>query len=308
MNVFSIIWLLKNKESTNMEREQHIKNRHIFPSPTRMCLYGSIVVLVYIVTCCLVLLYQDRLVYSPTYEIPLTPWNLRLSYKDISLNLMDGPRIAGWFVNAKNPKGVILFCHGEYGNMSRWLESLKTYHDLGYSTLIFDYPGYGQSPGKPTEDKTYTSAMAAWNYLVSQRGYDPGQIIVCGRGLGGAVAAWLAEQKPCKALILESTFTSMKDVFSEIFSFLPVAWLCHFSYDTKAHLKNIHCPVLIVHSTQDDLIGFHHGKALYEQASRPKSFLPITGTHSMGFVTCRAAYLRGLEAFLKNADASKTGA
>jgi len=193
---------------------------------------------------------------------------------------------------------VILFCHGNAGNISHRLESIQVFHRLGLSTFIFDFRGYGQSEGRPTEQGTYLDAEAAWHYLVRERQMSPTEIIIFGRSLGGSIAAWLAQDHTPKALIIESTFTSVRDIAAELYPYLPVRWLCRFNYNAMDYLHQLNCPVLIVHSRDDEMISFSHGRRLFETANEPKEFLEIMGTHNEGFMTSAKRYEDGLDSFI----------
>ena len=221
-----------------------------------------------------------------------------LPYENLTLQTSDGVKISAWFVSAKKAKGVILFCHGNAGNMSHRLGSIELFHKLGYSTLIFDYRGYGKSEGSPSEKGTYMDAQAAWDYLVDTRKVSPGNIIISGRSLGGAVAAALAKDNHPAALILESTFTSVPDLAAQLYPFLPARLICCFSYNTKARVAQVKCPVLVVHSRDDEMIHISHGRALFEAAKQPKRFLELAGGHNDSVNSSAAVYTKGLEAFL----------
>lgn len=209
--------------------------------------------------------------------------------------------IHGWFVSSSAaPRRVLLFCHGNAGNISHRLDSLKIFHDLGLSVLLFDYRGFGRSQGKPSEVGTYLDADAVWEHLVTARGFAPGEIIVFGRSLGGAVASHVAAGRDAAALILESTFTSLPDLGAKFFPYLPVRLLARHRYDNMEHLQRVRCPVLVVHSPQDELIPFTHGRALYAAAPEPKTFLEITGGHNHGFLVSGDVYIEGLRRFFQN--------
>ncbi len=241
---------------------------------------------------------QTRLIYFPSREIEATPEQIGLVYEEVFFPAADGVRLQGWFVPAPEAPGTVLFFHGNAGNLSHRIGSLQTFHRLGYSTFIVSYRGYGRSEGSPSEAGTYHDAEGAWRYLVEERGIAPQEIVVFGRSLGGAVAAWLAARHPPRALILESTFTSVPDLGAELFPFLPIRRIARVHYDTRALLPRVAAPVLIVHSPQDEVIPFHHGRRLWEVAPEPKEFLEISGTHNEGFVTSGRRYLEGLEGFL----------
>ena len=241
---------------------------------------------------------QSRIIYHPTREIVATPASAGLAYEDVSLRTNDGLRLAAWYVPATDARGTILFCHGNARNISDRLSSIAVFHRLGYSVLIFDYRGYGRSEGRPTEEGTYRDADAAWDHLVRERGASPRTIVVFGRSLGGAVAAHLADTRPVRALILESTFTTAPDLAADLFPWLPARALTTFDYATLYRVDRIRCPKLIVHSPDDDLIPFEHGRHLFAAAAEPKRFLEITGPHCDGFLRSGTRYTSGLADFL----------
>ena len=119
-----------------------------------------------------------------------------------------------------------------------------------------------------------------------------------GRSLGGAIAAWLACSQTPGALILESTFTSVPDFAAKLYPYLPVRPLLHFKYDTAEYVSQVACPVLIVHSQDDEMMPFGYGERLFEVAKEPKKFLEITGTHNEGFITSGRIYEEGLNVFI----------
>ncbi|UCE73507.1 MAG: alpha/beta hydrolase [Methanomassiliicoccales archaeon] len=242
--------------------------------------------------------FQSRLIYYPQAEVVATPNALRLSYETISFEAEDGVKLSGWFIPAKKSRGVVLFCHGNAGNISHRLESIQLFHHLGLSTFIFDYRGYGQSEGKPTEKGTYLDAEAAWRYLVQKQKVASTEIIIFGRSLGGAIAAYLAQDHTPRALILESTFTSVRDMASAIYPFIPVGLLLRFHYHTTEYLQRVNCPLLVIHSPEDDMIPFSMGRRLFETAKEPKEFLEISGDHNEGFIISAKMYKNGLDAFI----------
>ena len=256
-----------------------------------------IIIGLYLALLALMFFFQGRLLYLPLRAIGATPAERGLAYEEVRLETVDGVTLAGWFVPAAPERGVVLFFHGNAGNISHRLDSLEVFHGLGLSTLIIDYRGYGQSQGRPSEQGTYLDAEAAWRYLVEERQVPPGRIFFFGRSLGGAVATYLARLQPPRALILESTFTSAPDIAAHHLPFLPVRPLVRFQYDTLARLPGIRCPVLVVHSPDDEVIPYSHGRRLFAAAPEPKEFLEIHGGHNEGFLVS-ANYRAGLEVFI----------
>ena len=252
----------------------------------------------YVGICLVLLVFQSHLLYHPLRQIERTPEAVGLSYEEVTLHTPDGLCLAAWYVPAAEARGTVLFCHGNAGNISHRVGTVEILNRLRMNVLLFDYRGYGASEGGPSEAGTYRDAETAWRHLVEQRGVAPGDLIIHGRSLGGAVAAELAERHPPRALILESTFTSVPDVARGMYPWLPVRLLARFRYDTLKRIARIACPKLIIHSRSDDRIPFEHGRRLFEAAGGPKTWLEITGRHGDGFLTSGKRYENGLNDFL----------
>jgi fermentation-respiration switch protein FrsA (DUF1100 family) len=241
--------------------------------------------------------FQSRYLYRPTRDMLMTPADIRLPYEDITFLAGDGTELSGWFVPAEEPRAVVLFCHSNMGNISHYLDSVQVFRGLGLSSLIFDYRGYGNSPGRPTEPGTYLDAEAAWRYLVYVKQFQSSEIIIWGRSLGGAVAARLAANHVPRALIIESTFTSFPELAAGYYPYIPVRLIVRYDYNVVDSIGRVDCPVLIVHSSDDEVIPFKHGLKLFESAKEPKEFLEIKGNHNDGFLASGKIYYKGLELF-----------
>jgi fermentation-respiration switch protein FrsA (DUF1100 family) len=253
---------------------------------------------VYGVITAVLFIYQSRFIYFPYRMIEVTPDTAGLSYEDVSFKSSDGLNLSGWFIPAEDQIGVLLFCHGNAGNISHRLDSILLFNRLRLGVLIFDYRGYGKSGGAPSEIGTYLDAEAAWNYLVHERKVPPHEIVVFGRSLGGSIAARLSEMYTPKALIIESTFTSMGDLAARFYPFLPVRLLLRFQYDTLSSLKRVSAPILIVHSRDDELVPFSHAEKLFSEFEGPKELLEIRGGHNDGFISTGFHYEEGLRKFI----------
>ena len=240
-----------------------------------------------------------HLPHVPGRQVTTTPRAVGLTYEPVSLHTRDGLYLEGWFLPVTQSRATLLFFHGNAGNISHRLDSLRLFHDLGLSVLIFDYRGYGNSGGKPTEAGIYLDAEAAWRYLTESRGIPSDQILLFGRSFGGAVAAYLAERHPALGLVLESTFTSVPDMAEELYPWLPVRRLARFQYDTRSRLANIHLPLMLIHSIDDEVIPYNHGKALFASAPEPKRFLTLRGDHNSGFLQNRESYRKGWDDFIR---------
>ncbi|MBA7478331.1 hypothetical protein ES707_13754 [subsurface metagenome] len=241
---------------------------------------------------------QSRYIYFPDRTLLADPGSIGLQFESVYFEAADGVKLCGWFIPSDSARGVLLFCHGNAGNISHRLESIQIFHQLGLDVFIFDYRGYGQSEGNPTETGTYQDAEAAWRYLVEGRNLAATDIVVFGRSLGGAVASWLAQKHTPRALIVESSFTSIPDIAATLYRYLPVRQLLRFEYNTAEYLSRVDCPVLVVHSRNDEMMPFGHGQRLFEMAGEPKQFLEISGTHNEGFIASGEHYEAGLDAFI----------
>lgn len=255
--------------------------------------YGALLALLYF--------FQSRLIYFPNLAgLPsyTTPTVIGLPYEEVRFRTSDNVELHGWYVPAAQSRGVLLFLHGNAGNISHRLDSIQLFHELDLAVFIFDYRGYGKSQGRPTEEGTYRDAQAAWEYLIGERQLPAGQIVIFGRSLGAAIAAHLAANTQPAALIIESAFTSATDVASEYYWFLPVRLISRFHYDTRSQLEHVSSPLLVVHSADDEIISFKHGQRLFASAQEPKSFLQLSGGHNDGFFVSGSVYRTGLADFL----------
>ena len=251
----------------------------------------------------LVYLFQARLLYLPEIgrDVTTTPLAARLPFEEVWLEIAPGGRAHGWYVPHHDAKGVALILHGNAGSNAARIDWLRMFHDLGYASFIVDYRGYGRSPGVPSEEGTYEDARAAWDYLLRDRGWHPGAIVLVGESLGGPIAAHLAASVAPRALVLHSTFTSVPDLAAQIYWYLPVRWISRFRYDTRASLRRVSAPVLVAHSSGDDIVPYSHGRALYEAASGPKRFVEMQGGHNDAFIFVRPEWRQALSAFLDEA-------
>ena len=253
---------------------------------------------------------QSNLVYMPSQTLTETPANIGLKFEDIQITAKDNVNLDAWFVPAKDNdqigKGVILFCHGNGGNIGNRVSYLPIFRDLGLSTFLFDYRGYGKSEGKPTEAGTYADVEAAWQYLTQERKISPKKIIIYGESLGGAIAAYIAQltsqdlKNNAGGLVLASTFTSISDRASELYPFLPIRFLSRFSYNSLERLPSIKIPILIIHSTEDEIIPFHHSDRNFQAAHQPKRLVKLRGDHNDGFLDSLETYRNGLNEFIQS--------
>ena len=269
----------------------------MFRGLLQLCL---LVAAVYAVLLVYVYFFQSRLIYFPNIGGSglATPATRGMTYEDVVFEATDGVRLHGWFVSAPEERAVVLFFHGNAGDITHRLDTIALFHELGLSTFIIDYRGYGRSEGSPTEQGTYADAEGAWLYLTRERGIAPDRIVIFGRSLGASIGTWLAAQHKPAALIVEAAFTSAPDLASHHYWFLPVRTLARFRYDTRDYLQRVTSPVLIFHGAQDEIVPITHGRQLLDVANEPKEFVELIGGHNDAFFLSGPLYRRSLAEFL----------
>jgi fermentation-respiration switch protein FrsA (DUF1100 family) len=242
---------------------------------------------------------ETRLVYHPTpadEEWHLPP-NGRV--RDVALRTPDGTGIHAWWCPHEASSGALLYCHGNGGNLSQRKDLIVDLQDrLKESVLIFDYPGFGKSEGKPTEQGCYAAGDAAYDWLAQEMHISPSRILLYGGSLGGGVAVELASRRDHRALILVNSFTSAPDVGQIMYPWLPIRWLMHNRFDNLGKIGRCRRPVFIASGTADQTIPFVMGERLFAAANEPKRFFPMEGLGH--FDPLPAAALDALCSFLKS--------
>ena len=240
---------------------------------------------------------QRKLLFPASKEVELTPADYGLEYEEIELHVGKHTTTA-WYVPTKNPRGVVLFSHGNAGNIGHRLDTIAFIQKMGFDVMMYDYGGYGDSTGKSSEKRCYADIRAVWRYLTEDRNVEPSTIVLWGRSLGGGVTSELAAEVTPGAIVLESAFTSAVDRGKEVFPFLPVKLLLRHKFKNDEKIKQFTAPILIIHSPDDTIIPYHHGEKLFELAPEPKTFLKIFGGHNGGWMDSAQVYKAGLEKFL----------
>ena len=231
--------------------------------------------------CFLTWLFQDKLIFFPFRDYEATPASLGFNFEEVSLSTQTGDSVYGWYCHTSpEPRIVILFLNGNAGNISHRLERLLMARQQRADILLVDYPGYGRSTGKPSEDALYATAEAAYQYLIAIRGAEADKIILFGESIGSAVALHLAAQHPVGGIIVESGFTSIAEVGASHFSWLPVKYLLKYQFPARDLIKEVTCPVVVSHSPLDEVTPFRMGEELFRMASEPKKFVTLSGYHN----------------------------
>lgn len=247
-------------------------------------------------------LFQAGFVYfpdTPTRQVEISPDAAGLPFETLRIATEDGETLDGWHVPAPDARATLLFFHGNAGNIGHRVEMIALFHSLGLNVLIIDYRGYGRSTGKPSEAGTYRDAEAAWRYLTETRHVPAGDIVLFGESLGGAVAAQLAQRHAPRALVLYAAFTSLPDMAREFYPYLPTGLLARYRYDTRAALIGLRCPLLILHSKEDEIVPYRQAQQLLAAAPEPKRLVELRGGHNDAPFVSRERFAQGVAEFLQ---------
>ena len=234
-------------------------------------------------------------------------WKARsgLPLEEVWFQASDGTKLFGWYVENAATSAVILWCHGNAGNIINRLENLRELYRLGLSVFLFDYRGYGRSQGSPSEEGLYQDALGAYDYLTRVRLIRPDRIVLFGRSLGAAVAAEVVSHKPAAGLILESPFPSIEAVAKFHYGGLLVHWLLGAEFRLIDRLPQLSLPKLVVHGDQDEIIPLELGRQVFEAAKPPKSFYVIKGAdHNNTYHVGGEPYFHRFAEFVRSAIGS----
>jgi hypothetical protein len=222
--------------------------------------------------------FLNSLLYFPSRTFYATPADAGLKHEEIAFDAEDGPRLHGWWIPAQRrpPLAHVLLAHGNAGNIGDRVVHARLLADAGLDVLLFDYRGYGRSEGSPDEAGTYRDARAAREALLRQEGIDKERVVYLGESVGGAVALALAVEAAPLGLVLQSAFTSIRDMGRLHYPFIPKA-LVPDAYPNLRRIAQLRSPLLVIHGDRDDIVPMAHGRALFEAAPRPKRVEIVRG-------------------------------
>jgi uncharacterized protein len=244
----------------------------------------------------------NSLLYFPSRDIHETPAAVGLGFRELTLETEDGERLHAWWIPAGSPSpGHVLLCHGNAGNIGDRVLHAKLLSAAGFDVLLFDYRGYGRSTGRPDEQGTYRDARAARGALLREPDVDPERVLYLGESLGGAVALDLALEHPPRGLVLQSTFTSVRDMARLHYRFVPRAAVPD-AYSSLRRIRELRAPLLVLQGERDDIVPLSHGRALYNAAPGRKQIhvfqgvghndlVPLAGP---AYAEAIASWIRGL--------------
>jgi fermentation-respiration switch protein FrsA (DUF1100 family) len=249
---------------------------------------------------------ESFFIFYPQRHLDQVPSDVGLKADEVFFQTSDRTKLHGWYFDHEQKGPVLLFCHGNAGNISHRLGNIKLLLDAGLRVFIFDYRGYGKSGGKPSERGLYRDGLAAYDFLVHQKRIPRNRIVPFGRSLGAAVAVEIALRREVRSLIIESAFTSTKEMAKSIWLFWPISFLVPPHYDNLSKIPQISVPVLIIHGQQDGIVPFPMGKRLHAAAPMPKHFLPLKGAgHNDTYIIGGSRYFQSLAGFAKKGGFKK---
>ncbi len=245
----------------------------------------------------------ERQIFFPDPFLYCTPAEAQLDFEDIWFETSDGVRLHGWFVPAPSSPAILLFCHGNAGNISHRVDNIRRLHDVGVSVLIFDYRGYGRSGGHITEAGFYLDAEAAYEQARTKMESAGLKLVIFGRSLGGIAAVHLAATRKCDGVILESTFTHMADMAKQHFPLPVPEALLRNRLNSLDKIGKVTTPILFFHGDCDDIVPLRLGQELYNATKAPKEFIVLAGAgHNDTYFIGGAEYFRKFRNFVENSS------
>ena len=246
---------------------------------------------------------EKYVIYVPERAIEMTPKSEGIAYEDVWFPASDGLRLHGWLIPAPNARLTLVWFHGNAGNIGHRVDNIKHLHRLlGLNVFIFDYRGYGRSAGTLSdlsEEATYRDAEGALAYLRGRQDLAHTRLVYFGRSLGAPIAVEAARRHPPTGLILETPFTSIKEMARVALPFLPLGTLLRTKYDSLGKIGEIRVPLLILHGDRDDVVPYEQGRRLFDAANEPKTFYRIRGArHNDTYIVGGQPYFDAWARFL----------
>lgn len=257
---------------------------------------GLRLIVIYLFIVSMLYFFQEKIIFLPSKLPQEFTYNFNRPFHEFFLDADDGARLNGIHFKVDNPKGVILYFHGNAGDLSRWGQITEFFVEKQYDIIVMDYRTYGKSTGKLSETALFTDAQLFYDYTLKY--YTEDQIRVYGRSLGAAIATHTASTNNPKKLILETPFYNLLDVAQNRFPVLPVKWLLKYEFKSNLYITKVKCPMTILHGTEDTVVPYESGKKLYTIASGEKELITVEGGEHNDLINFKA-YTRNIDAVLK---------
>lgn len=246
----------------------------------------------------------EKFLFFPTKVHSYHPSQTNGPFEDLFFDASPGLRLHAWFFSGKRTDRTLLYLHGNAGNIGDRVDKIQFLRKLGWNIFAFDYQGYGLSQGSPSIEGVLTDSRSALHYLTGKIGIPNDQIVLFGESLGGAMAVDLAHEEPVAAVILESTFTSLRDLAHEVYRFLP-SGIAPDVYRSLENIRHVKAPVLVIHGVEDEIVPFSMGKKLFDAAPHPKRLFSVPKAHHNDvYEVAKTEYLKEIEEFFSTAGLS----
>lgn len=224
--------------------------------------FAILIFVLFLILTLMLTLLQEKFIFLPTQLPQDYTYSFDGDFEEFFLTAEDGAQLNALHFKTPNPRGVILYFHGNAGDLSRWGHISKRFLDFGYEVIVMDYRGYGKSTGKKSEVNLYKDAQKFYDYTAQLFSND--EIIIYGRSLGSSIATYIASKNPSRKLILETPFFSLTDVAQERFPFLPMKSILRYKLPSNEYINNVKAPIRIFHGTADKVVDYESGKRLFE--------------------------------------------
>ena len=251
----------------------------------------------YTILCGGLYFFQENLIFHPQKLPTDYRYEFDTTFEEITLESNDRARLNGLHFKVNNPKGVILYYHGNAGSLLSWGKIAQFFVQKQYDVVIMDYRQFGKSEGNLSEDYLYEDSMTWYEY--TKKAYPNTEIIVYGRSLGTTFATYVASKNQIDKLVLETPFYSLEEEASSRFSFLPVKKLLNYRFATYQYVNSVTSPIIILHGTEDKVVAYDHGKRLFDSITQSqKEFITVIGGGHNNLINF-TAYTEAIDNILK---------
>ena len=222
---------------------------------------------------------ERNFVFFPVKPLAFSPRGWGMEFEDVFFRTHDGVELNAWLIEASQDSPVVIWFHGNAGNIADRVENARLLFDRGLTLFMVDYRGYGKSEGEPSEEGIYIDGQAAYDYLISERDTAPENLIVFGRSLGSTVAVHVASNNRCAGVILESAITNMADMARAHYPIIPGLGNLKHKFNSIDRVPEIRAPILFIHGDADEIVPYELGRRLFDAAESEKEFYAISDAH-----------------------------
>lgn len=258
----------------------------------------------YLLVVGLITAFQNQLIFHPSSRMIDSPERLGMPWAEHWIKTSDGETLHGWMLGEPNGRPVVVYSHGNAGNISGRVEIAGEIESQGASVFLYDYRGYGNSTGSPSEQGIYSDGEAVVHYLRHQRGIPEKQMVFYGKSLGSTVAARQSAEFDGAGLVLDAPFINGKEIASDLYPFIP-SFLVNIRFPVDEDLRRTNARrIMVMHGIDDRIIDIRHGRKLYEIASKDKnaSFVELKGGHNSSFMMSREMFAESWRKFLESIE------